>query len=282
MHQVYRIPCRTAATMLVGRRSEAWRDLRKVRRGVSVGISPTAQLGGDAATDLLTVGLADAMKEHPPHESGSVRVLLVDDHCLVREGLATVLQRDERIDVIASVGSGEEAIAQAERLLPHLIIMDLVLPVLNGIDATRRILASLPQTRIVALSACHTDGQVRRALEAGALGFVLKSAAGGELLLAVAAVLAGQRYVSMAVDAALPGAAPSVSSMDQRFARLSTRERDVLRRIVAGSTSADIARDIFLSPKTIDTYRGRIMAKLGVANRSALIRLSSNYELPLV
>ena len=193
-----------------------------------------------------------------------------------------VLERIPRLSIVASVGSGEEAVACAERLHPDLILMDLVLPTLNGIDATRRILASCPATHIIALSACHTEAQVRRVLQAGAHGFVLKSAAGVELLHAVAAVLAGHRYVSADVTGALSGGAPPVASLDERFARLSTRERDILRRIVAGSTSAGIARDIFLSRKTVDTYRGRIMAKLGVANRSALITLSSDYELPVV
>lgn len=226
---------------------------------------------------VLPIDHSTAMKEHTP-----TRVLLVDDHSLVREGLAMVLERTGHIRVVASVGSGEQAIACAGRLLPDLILMDLVLPDLNGIDATRRILSSRPETRIIALSACHTEVQVRRILRAGALGFVLKSAAAGELLQAVAAVLDGRRYVSPAVTGSLTGGALSASPLDERFARLSTRERDILRRIVAGATSAGIARDIFLSRKTVDTYRGRIMAKLGVANRAALITLSADYELPLV
>jgi DNA-binding NarL/FixJ family response regulator len=156
-----------------------------------------------------------------------------------------------------------------------------VLPALNGIDATRRIIGELPQTRIIALSACHTSEHVYRALRAGARGFVLKSAAGIELLRAIKTVVAGEQYVSPAVrelfvDGVLVTAIPK-----SPFDRLSAREHDVLRRIAAGATSSDIAQHLSLSRKTVDTYRGRMMVKLGVTNRSELIRCALEYDLPV-
>jgi DNA-binding NarL/FixJ family response regulator len=160
--------------------------------------------------------------------------------------------------------------------------MDLMLPALNGIDATRRIISEFPQTRIIALSACHTPEQVSRALRAGALGFVLKTEAATELLRAVQMVTAGKEYVSPAITALFVGGALSMPSPKSPFERLSSREREVVQLVVAGSTSSDIALLLSLSRKTVDTYRARIMVKLGVANRSALIRFALEYELPPV
>jgi two-component system response regulator NreC len=211
-----------------------------------------------------------------------IRILVVDDHYLVREGLSVLLEREHGMQIVGSVATGEEAILAAHRLRPDVIIMDLVLPTLNGIDATRLIIDELPRTRIIALSACHTSEHVNRVLRAGALGYVLKSAAGAELLSAVKAVTAGEHYVSPAITAQFIDGVLGATIPESPFDRLSARERDVLRRIVAGSTSSDIAQSLSLSCKTVDTYRGRMMVKLGVANRSELIRFALEYELPAV
>jgi DNA-binding NarL/FixJ family response regulator len=209
-----------------------------------------------------------------------VRVVVVDDHSVVREGLAVLLERDRGVKVVGSAATGEEAILAAHRLEPDVIIMDLVLPTLNGIDATRRIVSELPHTRIIALSAHHSSEHVYRALRAGARGYVLKTAAAAELLIAIKAVTAGELYVSPAITALFADGVLGTSIPTSPFDRLSVRERDVLRCIVAGETSSDIARHLSLSRKTVDTYRGRMMVKLGVANRSELIRCALEYELP--
>lgn len=210
-----------------------------------------------------------------------VRLLVVDDHGIVREGLAALLDGDKNIKVVGFAANGEEAVRAARRLKPAMIIMDLMLPDLNGIDATRRILDEFPRTRIIALSACNKAEQVYRALRSGARGYVLKTALGAELLLAVHRVAAGDLYVSPCITALFVDGAPRTDSIQTSpLDRLSTRERDVLRDIVAGSTSLDIARHLCLSRKTVDTYRSRIMVKLGVPNRSALIRFALEYELP--
>jgi DNA-binding NarL/FixJ family response regulator len=210
------------------------------------------------------------------------RILIVDDHSIVRDGLANLLERTPGLKVVGFAATGEEAVSAAQRLRPHLIIMDLMLPALNGIEASRRIIAELPRTRIIALSACHTLEQVCRALRAGALGFVFKTEAASELLHAVQAVLAGKQYVSPAIAAMFGDGALSEPIPKSPFERLSGRERAVVQLVAAGSTSSDIARHLSLSRKTVDTYRGRIMVKLGVANRSALIRYVLDYELPAV
>jgi DNA-binding NarL/FixJ family response regulator len=210
------------------------------------------------------------------------RILIVDDHSIVRDGLAVLIEREPGLKVVGFAGSGEEAVTATQRLRPDLIIMDLMLPALNGIEATRRIICEFPQTRIIALSACHTPEQVSRALRAGALGFVLKTAAAAELLRAVEVVKAGSQYISPAITALCAEGALSMPIPKSPFECLSIREREVVQLIVAGSTSSDIALLLSLSRKTVDTYRGRIMVKLGVANRSALIRFALEYELPRV
>jgi DNA-binding NarL/FixJ family response regulator len=211
-----------------------------------------------------------------------VRILIVDDHNIVRDGLAVLLEREPGMKVVGFAGSGAEAVSVTQRLRPDLIIMDLMLPDLNGIEATQRIVSEFPRTGIIALSACHTSEQVSRALRAGALGFVLKTEAPTELLRAVQMVTAGKQYVSPAITALFVDGALSMPIPKSPFECLSNREREVVQLIVAGSTSSDIALHLSLSRKTVDTYRGRIMVKLGVANRSALIRFALEYELPRV
>ena len=208
------------------------------------------------------------------------RILIVDDHSIVRDGLAVLIEREHGMRVVGVASTGEEAVSVAQRLRPDLIIMDLMLPSLNGIDATQRIISELPRTRIIALSACHTLEQVCRVLRAGALAFVTKTAAAVELVRAIREVTAGKQYVSPVIAALFADGELSMPIPKSPFERLSSREREVVQLIVAGSTSSDIALQLSLSRKTVDTYRGRIMVKLGVRNRSALIRFALDYELP--
>jgi DNA-binding NarL/FixJ family response regulator len=207
----------------------------------------------------------------------SCGILVVDDHGIVREGLVALLTRQSDIQVLGSAVSGADAIVAAQRLRPSIVIMDLLLPDMSGIDATRRILAFLPLTRVIMLSARHTIEHVYGALRAGALGYVVKDAPADELLQAVRSVREGKRYFSPQVAPTL-GDATCYSSPKSPLERLSMRERDVLHRIVAGASSAAIGQLMSLSPKTIDTYRGRLMTKLGVSNRSELIRFAIENE----
>lgn len=189
------------------------------------------------------------------------------------------LARGEHISVVGSAATGEEAIQAAADLQPDVIIMDLMLPDVSGIDATRRILADTPSTRIIALSACRTPDAVYSALRAGARGYVVKAAATSELVDAVTTIMAGNQYISPSILPLLGEALNGKSLPKSPFDKLSEREREVLRRIVAGSSSSAIAQHLSLSRKTIDTYRGRLMVKLGVPNRSALIRMVIEHEL---
>ena len=157
--------------------------------------------------------------------------------------------------------------------------MDLVLPELNGIDATERIIALLPQTRIIVLSACVTSEHVYRALRAGARGYVVKDAVGSELVRAIRTVLSGKQYLSASITAAFADGCPSQAAAGSPLERLSAREREVLHRTVEGYSSAQIAVQLSLSPKTIDTYRTRLMGKLGVSNRSSLIRFAIQHAM---
>jgi DNA-binding NarL/FixJ family response regulator len=211
----------------------------------------------------------------------STRVLVVDDHGIVRAGIATLLEIDGSIKVVGCAGTGEEAVQATCRLKPDVVVMDLMLPGLNGIEATELILAQAPGTRVIVLSSSKTPGHVQRALRAGARGYVLKSAEGADLLHAIEAVMAGDQFISPPITG-LSGISKLLGAQEISFGLLSIRERDVLRRVVAGYTSADIGRQLSLSPKTIETYRGRLMVKLGVRDRAALIRLSMNFEVPTV
>lgn len=222
------------------------------------------------------------VSERLPLMVSPTRILVVDDHGIVRDALALLLGGNADMEIVGSAATGEEAVRAAQSLRPAIIIMDLVLPDLNGIDATRLILDEFPQTRIIALSACSKAEHVRRALRSGARGYVLKAALGPELLHAVRTVAAGDQYLSPSIAALFAATPESYSSDEGPLDRLSTRERDVLRDVVAGSTSLDIARRLCLSRKTVDTYRSRIMTKLGVSNRSALIRIAMEYDLPVV
>lgn len=205
-------------------------------------------------------------------------ILVVDDHGIVREGLSALLARQEGVRVLGSAASGREAILAAERLKPDIVIMDLVLPDMNGIDAAQRILRILPLTRVVILSACHNIEHVYRALRAGACGYVVKDALGDELMQAVKAVKDGKQFLSPQVTPPDLGGARCYSLPKSPLERLSLREREVLHRLVDGASSATIARNLSLSRKTVDTYRGRLMVKLGVCNRSALIRFAIENE----
>jgi len=208
-----------------------------------------------------------------------IRILVVDDHGIVREGLTVLLERHSGMTVVGSVSNGRDAVLAAVRLKPDLVIMDLVLRDMNGTDATQRILNVLPSTQVIVLSACHTAEHVYRALRAGARGYVVKDGMGAELVQAVLTVMAGKQFFSPGITPVLIDGMATYSLSKSPMERLSAREREVLHRIVAGSSSADIAAHLSLSRKTVDTYRTRLMVKLGVGNRSALIRLAIEHEM---
>jgi DNA-binding NarL/FixJ family response regulator len=211
----------------------------------------------------------DCQPASPP-----IRIVVVDGHGIVRDGLSLLLGRQDHMRVVATAANGRQAVLAATLHKPDVVVMDLVLPELSGIDATLRILDALPQTRIVIMSSCDTAEHVFLAMRAGAQGYVLKESSVDELVRAVRAAFIGERYLSpritgIVIDGLLSGSAPH-SPLES----LSAREREVLHLTVAGSTSAQIAQQLSLSRKTVDTYRSRVMLKLGVANLAGLIHFA--------
>ncbi len=211
-----------------------------------------------------------------------ITVLLADDHAVVREGLRALLATRADLRVVGEAGDGIAAIAAVQQLKPDVVVMDVSMPRLNGIDATVEIRRDSPETRVVILSVHATSEHVFRALKAGASGYVLKESVGQEVVDAIRSVHAGQRYFSARIA---ESASPELAQWGEAFpARgpldsLSLREREVLQFVVEGWSSADIAARFQLSPKTVETYRSRIMTKLGVHDIPGLVRFAIKHGL---
>jgi DNA-binding NarL/FixJ family response regulator len=213
------------------------------------------------------------------HRSERVRVLLADDHAVVREGLAALLGTQPDIEVVGAVGDGREAVRESRRLEPDVVVMDVTMPELNGIEAAGQIHDACPATSVVMLS-MHSDVEhVYRALRAGARGYLLKSSAGSEVAEAVRAVISGRRYLSSKIAESVLDDYIRKRSTDSPLESLSPRERQILQLIAEGRATADIARMLSLSPKTVDTYRSRMMAKLGINDLPALIKFAVQHGL---
>ncbi|OGA32022.1 MAG: DNA-binding response regulator [Betaproteobacteria bacterium RIFCSPLOWO2_12_FULL_64_23] len=208
----------------------------------------------------------------------TIRVLLADDHVLMREGLRALLTTAATdIEVVGEARTGRETERQVPQINPDVVLMDIAMPDLNGIEAARVIHAKCPAVRIVMLSMHATAEYVYRAFEAGACGYLLKEMAVEEVITAVRVVHGGWRYLSPALAESVPdpGAGHARSPVDS----LSTRERQVLQLVVEGHTSSEIAHMIQLSPKSVQTYRSRLMAKLVVSDVPALVKFALEHGL---
>jgi DNA-binding NarL/FixJ family response regulator len=204
----------------------------------------------------------------------TITVLLADDHAVVRDGLRFLLESAGDIRVIAQAGDGRQAVEQAMLYQPQVVIMDISMPMLNGIEATRQICAACPHTRVVMLS-IHSDYEyIYRALQAGASGYLLKESAGAEVEAAVLSVQAGHRYLSQKIDAVALEGFLQPHHEKSPLEGLSRREREVLQLTVEGKTSAAIAELLSLSPKTVETYRSRTLLKLGIHDLPALVKFA--------
>jgi DNA-binding NarL/FixJ family response regulator len=208
-----------------------------------------------------------------------IRIVIVDDHRVVCDGLTLILEREGHIEVVATSADGKQGVAAALLHKPDIVVMDLVLPDLSGIDATQRIIAALPQTRVVVLSSCDTSEHVFAAFRAGATGYVLEECASAELVCAIMTVLAGTRYLSPQLTGAVIDRLLSNSTTTSPLESLSAREREVMNLTVAGSSSAQIALRLCLSRKTVDTYRSRVMQKLGVPDLARLIHFGVEHAM---
>ena len=208
----------------------------------------------------------------------AIRVMLTDDHQVLRTGLRAVLSSAKDIAVVAEATSGREAIALAARVHPDVIVMDVSMDDINGLEATRQIMASEPpRPKILVLTMHGEEEYLAEALKAGAAGYLVKSAAHDELVNAVRAVAYGDVYVQPAAARVL---ARGIRTIDRRvqdrglFARLTHRERDVLRLVAQGYTAPDIGERLSISPKTVDTYKQRINEKLNLSARPDYVRFA--------
>ncbi len=201
-----------------------------------------------------------------------IRIVLADDHAVVRQGFKMILDAQPDMEIVGEAANGREAIELAEQLRPEIIVMDVAMPELNGIEATRRLAASTPHTRVLALSMHKDSVYVREILRAGARGYLLKDSVAADLVSAVRAVASGEGYLSPAVS-------NSVLDDYRRHVTnpvdlLTSREREVLQMLAEGRTNKEIATILNLSVYTVDAHRGRIMEKLNLHSINELVRFA--------
>jgi DNA-binding NarL/FixJ family response regulator len=213
------------------------------------------------------------------------RVLVADDQAAVRAGFAALVAGEEEMEVAGEAGNGREAVDIARRVFPHVVLMDIRMPVLDGLQATKLICAdpTLAGTRVLVLTTFDLDEYVYSALRAGASGFLLKDAGPSELLQAIRIVAAGEALLAPSVTKRLIAefaARPDPQTPPAQLAELTEREREILRLVAAGLSNADIARRLVISPLTAKTHVARILAKLDCHDRAQLVTLA--YETGLV
>ena len=201
-----------------------------------------------------------------------IRILLADDHAVVRQGFKMILDAQPDMEIVGEAANGREAVDLAEQLRPDVVVMDVAMPELNGIEATRRLASSVPHARVVALSMHKDSVYVREILRAGARGYLLKDSGAADLVAAIHAVASGESYLSPAVSNA-------VLDDYRRHATnpidlLTSREREVLQLLAEGKTNKEIAGVLNLSVYTVEAHRGRIMEKLNLHSIGELVRFA--------
>jgi DNA-binding NarL/FixJ family response regulator len=208
-----------------------------------------------------------------PGDNQAVRILLADDHPVMRAGVRTLLSAESDVDIVGEASNGVEAVALARQLRPEVVLMDISLPGIGGAEATKQIVEDVPSTRVLVLSAHEDVAFAGLLLRAGASGYALKRSAGDELVRAIRIVAAGGTYMDASLTGALtpmggrrrtPTGVPAVS--------LSEREAEVIRLIARGHTSKEMAESLGISPRTLETYKARAMSKLALRTRADLIR----------
>jgi two-component system, NarL family, response regulator NreC len=201
----------------------------------------------------------------------TIRVLIADDHGVVAEGLRKLVEAQADMQVVALVEDGHEAVRRAMEDGPDVVLMDIAMPLLNGTEATRIIRQRRPQTRVVVLSAYSDPVHVYRALQAGAAGYIAKKSVAKEVVDAIRTAHQGGHYLSGQLT---EGLIDHVIHKSDPLQRLSSRERQVLQMLAEGHAVAKIAQTLSLSPKTVETYRARMMEKLGIGDFASLIRFA--------
>jgi DNA-binding NarL/FixJ family response regulator len=207
----------------------------------------------------------------------NIRVLVADDHAIVREGLGTMLSNQPDMTVVGLATHGRDAIRMVDEYQPDVAIMDISMPELNGIDAISQMLPRHPSIKVIVLSIHETKPYVYRALKAGARGYLLKETAGLEVVDAVRAVYSGERYLSQRISDLVTDisfhrleGSKEASPLEQ----LSPREREILQLVAEGKTSQEIGERLSISSKSVDTYRSRLMRKIGVKDLAGLVKFA--------
>jgi DNA-binding NarL/FixJ family response regulator len=210
-----------------------------------------------------------------------IRVLIAEDHLMVRAGIRALLEKAGDIHVLGEASNGQEAIEMTEQLKPDVLIMDIMMPRLNGIQAAESMRDLKLPTQILLLSMYSDAGFVHQALQCGVKGYVLKSSVSDELLWAVRAVASGKTYLSSPISEIVVESAinPHAISQSEPLSNLSPREKEILQLIAEEYTSAEIGKMLFISEKTVEKHRARLMEKLNVRNLAGLVRLAVKYHL---
>jgi two-component system, NarL family, response regulator NreC len=201
-----------------------------------------------------------------------VKVAMIDDHPIVRQGLRNLLETDPSFQVIAEADDGITGLELIQRVRPDVLIVDLMMPGLNGLDLIKQVLKTLPRLRIVVLSMQSADLYVVEALNSGAVGYVLKETGPSEIIHAIKTVVAGERYLSPKLAQRVIDSSTGRKRITDPYDSLTPREREILHLIIEGNTNAQIAKRLVLSPRTAELHRSRIMKKLDLHNQTEIFR----------
>lgn len=211
-----------------------------------------------------------------------IRVFLADDHTVVRNGLRLLLEAQADIEVVGEAADGRRTVCAVADLNPDVVVMDIAMPELNGIETTRQLRDRCPSVKVIILSMHSSNEHIYQALQAGALGFLVKDSAGQEVIAAVRAVQAGRRYLSHRIqENVIDEYIRQIQAREPQspLKLLSEREREILQLVVEGKASTEIAELLFLSPKIVETYRSRLMQKLQIKDLPSLVKFAIQHGL---